>query len=242
VVDLRLVLFCTGRNQVPLYEAQVEKEEYFSNGQKRHMLLQNAVRPVQELRAVKTQADQHKTQAGKELTYDQYVNLLLSAASAYDAQFAPKLLAVLRILTTSQHQAMTMILPTISSAHSTSSSQRPLTLLHKLLIMFCTLTISQSQTMTRILPRILTAHSASSRPMVVHLAPAWHFHSGHSCLRMRKTFGTSSQTRQKTFSNLRASRCRINQDPGDWYMMAAFTRQHLLPFGNYALHYFWRLV
>jgi hypothetical protein len=78
------------QNQVRLYEAQVEKEEYFSNGQKRHMLLQNAVHPVQELRAVKTQADQHKTQTGKELTYDQYVNLLLSAASAYDAQFAPK--------------------------------------------------------------------------------------------------------------------------------------------------------
>jgi hypothetical protein len=78
------------QNQVRLYEAQVEKEEYFSNGQKRHML-QNAVHPVQELRAVKTQADQHKTQTGKELTYDQYVNLLLSAASAYyDAQFAPK--------------------------------------------------------------------------------------------------------------------------------------------------------
>jgi hypothetical protein len=55
------------QNQVRLYEAQVEKEEYFSNGQKRHML-QNAVHPVQELCAVKTQADQHKTQAGKELT------------------------------------------------------------------------------------------------------------------------------------------------------------------------------
>jgi hypothetical protein len=53
-------------------------------------MLQNAVHPIQELRAVKTQADQHKTQTGKELTYDQYLNLLLSAASAYDAQFAPK--------------------------------------------------------------------------------------------------------------------------------------------------------
>jgi hypothetical protein len=53
-------------------------------------MLQNAVHPVQELRAVKTQADQHKTQTGKELTYDQYVILLLSAASTYDAQFAPK--------------------------------------------------------------------------------------------------------------------------------------------------------
>jgi hypothetical protein len=52
------------QNQVRLYETQVESEEYFSNGQKRHML-QNAVHPVQELRAVKTQADQHKTQPAR---------------------------------------------------------------------------------------------------------------------------------------------------------------------------------
>jgi hypothetical protein len=140
-------------------------------------------------------------------------------------------LAVPCILTISQNHMMTMILPTISTAHSTSSSERPLTLLHKLLIVLCTLMISQNQMMTTNLPTISTAHSTSSRLMVVHLAPAWHFPSGHSCLRMRKTFETSSQTRQKTFSNLRASRCRINQDPGDWYLrMAAFARQHLLPF------------
>jgi hypothetical protein len=48
------------------------------------------VHPAIELRGVKTQADQHKTRTGKELTYDQYVNLLLSGASAYDAQFVPK--------------------------------------------------------------------------------------------------------------------------------------------------------
>jgi hypothetical protein len=77
------------QNQVRLYENQVNIEEYFSNGQKKNML-QNAVHPVQELCAVKTQADHHKTQTGKDLTYDQYVNLLLSAASTYDAQFAPK--------------------------------------------------------------------------------------------------------------------------------------------------------
>jgi hypothetical protein len=53
-------------------------------------MLQNAVHPVQELRAVKTQADQHKTQSGTDLTYDQYVSLLLSAASTYDAQFTTK--------------------------------------------------------------------------------------------------------------------------------------------------------
>jgi hypothetical protein len=81
-----------------------------------------------------TQADQHKTQTGKELTYDQYVNLLLSAASAYDAQFAPK----------------------------------------------------------------------------AHFAVA------------------------NAYSHLETTRYIIL---GDWYLMAAFTRQHLLPFGNYTLHY-----
>jgi hypothetical protein len=154
--------------------------------------------------------------------------------------------AVLCTLTISQKQVMATILPTISTAHSASSSQSRLTLLHKLLVVLCTLTISKNRTMTTILPpRISTAHSTSeSRPMVIHLAPAaWHFHSGHSsCLRVRKTFGTSFQTRQKTFSNSRESRCRINRDPGDWYLMAAYARHHLLPFGNYMLYYFRRLV
>jgi hypothetical protein len=156
-----------------------------------------------------------------------------------------QLLAVLCILTTSQNQVMATILPTISTAHSASSSQSRLTLLHELLVVLCTLTISKNQTMTTILPMISTAHSTSSRPMVVHLAPAaWHFYSGDSsCLRMRTTFGTASfQTRQNTFSSSRASRCRINQDPGDWYLMAAYARHHLLPFGNYMLYYFRRLV
>jgi hypothetical protein len=53
-------------------------------------MLLNAVHPVQELRAVKTQADQHKTQSGTDVTYDQYVRLLLSAASTYYAQFTTK--------------------------------------------------------------------------------------------------------------------------------------------------------
>ena len=35
---------------------------------------------------VKTQANQHKTQTGVDLTYKQYSNLLLSAASQFDAQ------------------------------------------------------------------------------------------------------------------------------------------------------------
>ena len=53
-------------------------------------MLQNAVYPVPDLHAVKTQADQFKTQTRKDLDYDQYSHLLLSAASTYDAQFVPK--------------------------------------------------------------------------------------------------------------------------------------------------------
>ena len=53
-------------------------------------MLQNAVHPVMDLQNVKNQANQIKTQSGTELTYDQYCNLLMSAASAYDASFFPK--------------------------------------------------------------------------------------------------------------------------------------------------------
>src|SRR5687767_12594029 len=53
-------------------------------------MLENAVHPQMELRAVKTQANQHKTQSGVDLTYKQYSNLLLSAASQFDAQFTAK--------------------------------------------------------------------------------------------------------------------------------------------------------
>jgi hypothetical protein len=60
-----------------------------------------------------------------------------------------ELLAVLCILTTSQHQTKTTILPTILTAHSASSSQRRLTLLHELLVVLCTLTISKNRTIQR---------------------------------------------------------------------------------------------
>jgi hypothetical protein len=214
-------------------------------------MLQNAVHPVQELRAVKTQADQHKTQTGKELSYDQYVNLLLFAASAYNAQFAPKTHFAARApcravyshdFTASNEDndpaydidcALSIVQP--KATHFAARTPCRVMYAHD---------IKESND-TTILPTISTAHSTSFRPMV-HLAPAaWNFHSGHSsCLRMRKAFVTSFQTRQKTFSNSRVSRCRINQDdPGDWYLMAAYARhQHLLPFGNYMLYYFRRLV
>ncbi len=72
-----------------LYEKQVPVMEHFSSDQK-HVMLQNAVHPVTALRAIKDQADQHKTHSGITLTYEQYCNLLLSAASNYDASYAPK--------------------------------------------------------------------------------------------------------------------------------------------------------
>ena len=77
------------QNQVRLYEDQVSTAEHFSDSQKRS-ILQNAVFSVPELRAVKTQADHLKTLNGQELTYPDYVKLLLSAAQTYDSSYAPK--------------------------------------------------------------------------------------------------------------------------------------------------------
>jgi hypothetical protein len=236
-----------------LYETQVESEEYFWNGQKRHML-QNAVHPVQELCAVKTQADQHKTQTGKELTYDQYVNLLLlSAASAYDAQFAPK-----------THFAARTPCRAVYSHDITESSDGN----DPAYDIDCALGIVQPK----------STHFAARTPRHVVYShnikesnddndPAYDIDCALDIIQANgRPPGTSSmalsqwtqflsqdakdiwdklpQTRQKTFSlNSRVSRCGINQDPGDWYLMAAYARHHLLPFGNYdMLYYFWRLV
>ncbi len=53
-------------------------------------LLQNAVYPIMELQQVKMQAAQFKTQTGKDLSYDKYCSLLVSAAQQYDSQHAGK--------------------------------------------------------------------------------------------------------------------------------------------------------
>ena len=73
-------------NQVRLYERQVQLYDHFSDGQKCTML-ENAVAPIPELRQVKLHADLDTTRSGIPLTYQQYMNLLLSAAAAYDNQF-----------------------------------------------------------------------------------------------------------------------------------------------------------
>ena len=49
-------------------------------------MLQNAVHPIMELRQVKLNAQQLKTFTGKDLSYDEYCSLLLSAAQQYDNQ------------------------------------------------------------------------------------------------------------------------------------------------------------
>jgi hypothetical protein len=76
-------------NQVRLYERQVPLYDHFSAGQKR-IMLENAVAPIAELRQVKINDDLEKTKNGRNLTYEEYLSLLLSAATNYDIQFASK--------------------------------------------------------------------------------------------------------------------------------------------------------
>ena len=74
------------QDQVRKYEALVPVSNRSSEGPNRTML-QNAVHKIAELRAVKQQAAQHKTQSGFDLTYLQYCNHLLSAPTEYALQF-----------------------------------------------------------------------------------------------------------------------------------------------------------
>lgn len=65
------------------YESMVPPSEHLSDTHKR-TLLENAVHPMEELRIIKTQAAQLAVHSGKILTYDQYCDLLISAAQASD--------------------------------------------------------------------------------------------------------------------------------------------------------------
>jgi hypothetical protein len=72
------------QDKVRQYESILPAKDHLTATIKRN-LLENAVRQVQELQAIKTQAAQHKTQnGGIELTYEQYCSLLSSAAQEYD--------------------------------------------------------------------------------------------------------------------------------------------------------------
>ncbi len=77
------------QDQVRWYEQQIPTVDHMSGPMKR-TLLENAVKAVDDLRAVKTTADIQKTQTGVELTYKQYAALLQSAATAHDSQLKPK--------------------------------------------------------------------------------------------------------------------------------------------------------
>ena len=74
------------QNQVRLYEKHVPPSDHFSDGQKR-IMLQNSVNGIDELRQVKNTADHMGATTGSTLSYDEYITLLLSAASAYDDQY-----------------------------------------------------------------------------------------------------------------------------------------------------------
>ena len=79
------------QDQVRQYEQLLPVTSHFPLVLKR-VMLENAVGQYPELRAVKIQAAQHKTQnGGVDLTYDQYCGLLLSAAQEYDGSLARNL-------------------------------------------------------------------------------------------------------------------------------------------------------
>jgi hypothetical protein len=72
------------QDQIRQYELILPTSDHLSSSMKRTML-ENAVAKVPELRAVKNQAAQHKTQnGGIDLSYEQYCALLASAAQDYD--------------------------------------------------------------------------------------------------------------------------------------------------------------
>ena len=71
------------KEQVRQYNKLVEKDEEIQNKLK-HSLLKTAVADVVELRTVQDTADQLRTNTGKVQTYDQYLSLLISAATTYD--------------------------------------------------------------------------------------------------------------------------------------------------------------
>ena len=71
------------------YDKLVKDTERFPASIKR-VMLENAVHPIAELRAVKNQADQLKTTSGTALTYEEYCRLVLSAAASYDNELLPR--------------------------------------------------------------------------------------------------------------------------------------------------------
>ena len=75
------------QDQILVHETIVSTDSHFSEHQKRTML-ENKVDSIGPLRAIKNQSDQYLSHSGRELTYEQYSNLLLSAANNYDIPFS----------------------------------------------------------------------------------------------------------------------------------------------------------
>jgi hypothetical protein len=77
------------QDQVRKYHDLVASTDKFPASIQR-IMLENAVTSIPDLRTVKNQAAQIQTSTGKTIKYEEYVDLLISAAVTYDKQFEPK--------------------------------------------------------------------------------------------------------------------------------------------------------
>ena len=73
-------------DKVRKYEKMVGLRDHFSYRVKR-IMLENCVQNIADLRKVKAESDQHLARTGDELTFEQYKDLLISAAITYDQKF-----------------------------------------------------------------------------------------------------------------------------------------------------------
>ena len=83
------------------YEDLIDQKDHFTGNVKK-IMLENAVRGVKELHSVKTQSDHDVAHGKRPLSYDQYLDLLLSAATNYDETLGPSRSKQKRII--QQHQ------------------------------------------------------------------------------------------------------------------------------------------
>jgi hypothetical protein len=75
--------------QVQLYEWKNPISDHFSDGQNQ-IMLENSITPFSELRQVNNTEDLEQTKTGQSITHDKYLNLPLSAATAYYNQIESK--------------------------------------------------------------------------------------------------------------------------------------------------------
>ena len=81
--SLHIVLTRSGS----MHESLAPTDSHFSKNQEK-ILLKNAVSSVGPLSAMEDQSDKHLLHSGKELTHDQYSNLLSSVVANYGTQFS----------------------------------------------------------------------------------------------------------------------------------------------------------